>query len=283
MTSVPYTTGGPLGSAASFGLIVLQVDETIERDFRTFCSLPDVALYVTRIPSGADLTPDTIDTMRAALPAATGLLPQAVRYASIGYGCTSATAQFGPRVVADLVGGAADTAAVSDPLTAALAGLQALRAQRVAIVSPYIPAVAAPIRRAFAEAGHEIAATLSFGEVSEARVARITPASIRDAVIRVAAEGRPDAIFVSCTNLRASEIVARTEAEIGIPILTSNTALAWHMFRQAGLAPPAGPGALMRTAPPVTACSTVAVADRQRAAPPLRVEAGGQIALTCIP
>ena len=39
---------------ACLGLIVLHVDETIESDFRRIFSDPSVALYVTRIPSGAE-------------------------------------------------------------------------------------------------------------------------------------------------------------------------------------------------------------------------------------
>lgn len=34
MSRRPYRLTGPIGSRATFGLIVLQVDETIEHDFR---------------------------------------------------------------------------------------------------------------------------------------------------------------------------------------------------------------------------------------------------------
>ena len=50
---------------ACLGLIVLHVDETIESDFRRIFSDPSVALYVTRIPSGAEATPETLGRMEA--------------------------------------------------------------------------------------------------------------------------------------------------------------------------------------------------------------------------
>ena len=68
MTHAPYTLTGPIGTKATLGLIVLQVDETIEQDFRRLFRDPAIALYVSRIPSGADLTPETIATMKTTCP-----------------------------------------------------------------------------------------------------------------------------------------------------------------------------------------------------------------------
>jgi maleate isomerase len=240
----PYRLTGPIGRRATLGLIVLQVDETIEQDFRRLCAGPDVALYVTRIPSGADLTPDTIAEMEHVLPQAAGLLPPGADFDSVGYACTSATAQLGPDRVARLVKDATGARAVADPLSAALGALAAVGANRVGLVSPYTDAVAAPIRGAFRAAGLAVPATLSFGEAAEVRVARIAPASILAAVEHVAQDATLDAVFVSCTNLRATEIVTEAEHRIGRPVITSNLALSWQMFGHAGLDPGAAPGRL---------------------------------------
>ena len=56
MTRYSYTRD-PVDTP-SLGLIVLQVDETIEGDFRQM--LPHVRLYVTRVPSGAEVTPEDL-------------------------------------------------------------------------------------------------------------------------------------------------------------------------------------------------------------------------------
>ncbi len=242
----PYRLTGPVG-ATTLGLIVLQVDETIEQDFRRLFPSRDVALHVSRIPSGAELTPDTIATMEAELPRAASLLPPAAHFDAVGYACTSGTTLIGAERVAELVGGAAKVAAVADPLTAALAAMRALRVKAPAIVSPYIESVAGPIRRAFEGAGFAIPATLSFGEEVEARVARIDPASIRDAALEVGRAAGADAVFLSCTNLRTLDIIDDLERELGLPVLSSNQVLAWHMARLSG-APVAkdAPGRLFR-------------------------------------
>ncbi len=253
MSGFPYSLTGPIGKRR-LGLIVLKADETVEQDFRRLFPAPQTALYVSRIPSGDELTTDTIGAMEAHLPATAALLPPATRFDAIGYACTSGTAQIGAGRVARLIGEQADARAVTDPLTAALAAFRACSLRRVGIVSPYIPSVAAPIRRAFEAAGFEVGETLSFGEEVEARVARIAPVSIRDAALSLARAGGLDGLFLSCTNLRTLDIIEDLEAELGLPVISSNLALAWHMDRlsgtQAGLAIP---GRLGRQALPAGA------------------------------
>lgn len=252
MTAFPYTLAGPIGAKATLGLIVLQVDETIEQDFRRLFRDDGVALYVSRIPSGDDLTPDTIATMEATLPAAAALLPPAARFDVVGYACTSGTTLIGADRVADLVRSAATTKAVADPLTAAISALRALSATSVGIVSPYIDSVAQPIRSAFERAGFRVPATASFGETVEARVARIDPASIHAAAVSVGRQPEVDAVFLSCTNLRTLDIIDDLEQTLGKPVVSSNQALAWQMAGSADIQMPnTAPGRLFRHALPL--------------------------------
>ena len=218
------------------GLIVLQVDETIEQDFRRLFA-PDIAkLHISRIPSGAELTPDSIAQMESALPAAARLLPSGLDV--VGYACTSGTTLIGAKRVQDLVMGAAQTRAATDPLTAALAQCHALGLSRIGIVSPYIASVAKPIRAAFEAKGIAVPATLSFGEEVEAKVARIAPASIANAARALARQTTLDGIFLSCTNLRTLDILDPLTHELGLPVLSSNQCLAWHMASLCRMKPP---------------------------------------------
>ena len=248
MPARPYDLVGPIGARGTLGLIVLQVDETIEQDFRRLFPDPGVAIHVSRIPSGAELTPDTIATMRTDLPRAAALLPPAAAFDAIGYACTSGATLIGPDAVAALVSGAATTRTVSDPLTASIAALRALDVRSVAIVSPYVTSVAEPVRTAFLKAGFDVPVAISFGEEVEARVARIDPASIHDAAIEAGAARGVEAVFLSCTNLRTLDIIEDLESRLGMPVTSSNQTLAWHMARAAGaplMACP--PGRLFRT------------------------------------
>lgn len=226
------------------GLIVLQVDETIEPDFRRL--LPAAtALYVTRIASGAELNPETIAAMEAHLPEAAGLLPPAVEFDAVGYACTSGTTLMGAERVAALVAGACRTRAVTDPLTASIGALRFLGACRIGLLSPYIPSVAEPMRLAFEGAGFFVPRTLSFGEEVEARVARIDPASVAEAALELGRGNDVDTVFLSCTNLRTLDVIDDLEAKLGIPVVSSNLALAWDMARRAGATvAPSAPGRL---------------------------------------
>lgn len=238
MTAFPYDLQDD--SLPRLGLIVLQVDETIEHDFRHLFAPDSAKLHISRIPSGAELTPDSIARMETALPAAAGLLPRGLDV--VGYACTSGTTLIGAGRVRDLVMGAAQTRAATDPLTAALAQCRVLGLTKIGIVSPYIASVATPIRAAFESAGITVPATLSFGEQVEARVARIAPASIANAARALAQQAELDGIFLSCTNLRTGDILAPLSLELGLPVLSSNQCLAWHMASLCGMSPPSGYG-----------------------------------------
>jgi len=239
----------------NLGLIVLQADQRIEQDFRRL--LPgDANLFVTRVPSGSDVTPETLNEMRAHIPAAAELLPGSVDFDVIGYGCTSGTAQIGPEQISGLVQQSRTTRQVSEPVSALVAACAALGLNRLALLSPYVASVSEQLRRVLRANTIETPVFGSFGEAEEARVARIDPASVRQAARRLAGVGQVDAIFLSCTNLNTLDIIAPLEQETGLPVLSSNLVLAWHMCRLAKTPVIRWPGRL---------AGTTAVSDRTRA------------------
>lgn len=247
MNAFPYDLVDPIGTKATFGLIALQTDETIEHDFRRLFADPGFAFYVTRVPSGDAVNPDTLSAMAKDLPRAASLLPPSARFDAVGYGCTSGSTLIGPDTVSDLVKRGAVTKGVANPLSGALGALNKVDAQRVALVTPYIDSVVAPLRAAFEAHGFTVPATLSFGEEMEEKVARIDPASIRAAALAVGHDPDVDAVFLSCTNLRTLDIIDDLEATLGKPVLSSNQVLAWQMAELAGGAALANPpGRLFR-------------------------------------
>ena len=230
----------------AIGLIALQADETIEQDFRRIFDWSTL-IYVTRVPSATEVTSDTLQQMAATLPAAARLFPTPAKFAAVGYGCTSGTTLIGAKAVAQMLRQGVDTPVVTDPLTAALAALRALGARRLGLVTPYIDSIAGPVRDAFGAAGIDVCQTLSFGEEVEARVARISPQSIIEAA-RAAALGA-EAVFLSCTNLRTLGCITALEAELGLPVLSSNQVLAWHMMQTTAITPRKdAPGRLFQSA-----------------------------------
>ncbi|GAA6198856.1 Asp/Glu racemase [Aquicoccus sp. SU-CL01552] len=228
------------------GLVVLQADERIEADLRQLLPAP-VDLLVSRVPSGLDVTPQTLARMEAELPRAAGLFPEAVGFDVIGYGCTSGAAQIGSARVAEKLRVGARAAHVTDPVSALVASCRSLGLRRLALLSPYVAAVSDRLRAVLAEQGIATPVFGSFAEAEEARVARITAGSIAQAARTLVAEGGVDGLFLSCTNLDTLPMIGALEREIGIPVLSSNLVLAWHMLRLAGAPGPAYDCALART------------------------------------
>ena len=228
----PYATVPDLDPA--LGLIVLQADETLEGDMRAMLPL-ETALYISRVPSGDDVTPETLGAMAAHLTASAALLPKAARFASVGYGCTSGSAEIGSDRVAGFIHDGVATDHVTNPLAALIAACGALGVTRLALLSPYVAEVSATLRTALAGQGITTPAFGSFDEAEESKVVRIAPESIVAAAVDLAGQGGTEAIFLSCTNLRTLGVIDLIEARTGLPCLSSNQVLAWDMARQSGI------------------------------------------------
>lgn len=235
MTYVPYTLDEDDPQAAPLGLIVLQVDETIEPEFSTYFSDRKSPLYVTRIPSGIEVTTDSLAEMEKALPAAAGLLPRARPFRVVGYGCTSASSVIGSERVEELIKQSCKTEEVTNPLRAATACAADLGVSKFALLSPYVEEVNAPLRNAFSENGLTMDVFGTFGQAEEAKVARISAQSVIEAATKLGSDPSVEAVFLSCTNLRTIEAIPEIRERIGKPVLSSNQSLAWHMRDLSGL------------------------------------------------
>lgn len=229
MNSLSYTLDPDDPEDSPMGLIVLQTDETIEPDFKALFADHPCPIYVSRIPSGATVTTDSLAQMEIALPAAADLLPKARPYRVVGYGCTSASSVIGSERVEKMVQQSCSVATVTNPLRAAAACAEDRGVSRLALLSPYIEEVNEPLRLAFQRAGLSTDVFGTFGEANEAKVVRISTASIVEAATQLGRDPGVDAVFLSCTNLRTLAAIPQIESRISKPVLSSNMCLAWHM------------------------------------------------------
>ena len=244
--ALPFETDGGAAARAAFGVILLSVDETLEPEFGAVMPGEGAAVYHARILAAATVTTEHLTRMEAELPRTAALLPER-DYAAVAYACTSAAAVIGSDRVEALIAGVRP-APVTDPLRAVIAGCEALGVRRVGFLTPYVPAVSATMRARLEAAGLEIAAFGSFEEERESVVARITEAATLEAVKTVGGGAGVEVVFASCTNLRTFGIIDAAEAALGVPVISSNLALAWDLLRRAGLKPREGaPGRLLAT------------------------------------
>ncbi len=235
LKGLPFETDQGVGSRAALGLLVLETDQTIEDEFRAIWPASGVALYAARLHNSPHITPETLKEMEGLIVPATELLPPMVDLSVVAFACTSGAMVIGEPQVAGLIHTVRPKAAVTDPVTAAIAALRATGVKRVGLLTPYTADINARLRGALMDRGLNIPVMGSFNEPDDAVVARITPRAILDAVVRLGQSTSCDGVFVSCTSLRVARIVEEAEAIIGKPVTSSNHALAWHMLRLAGI------------------------------------------------
>ncbi len=233
LVPLSFETDEGCGARARIGLIVLQSDRTIEAEARML-NIDGVGFYHSRIPNDTEVTPETLTDMAQRLPVAAGLLPAEFGFDAIGYGCTSAATLIGVEEVTAAIGAIHPGVACTTPISAAVAAFHALNASRIAVVTPYTADVTAPVAEQFAAAGIEVGALGSFLEPSDSVVARISEDSIAKG-IRSVVNADCDGVFVSCTSLRVLNTVRAIENEVGVPVVSSNIALFWHLLRLAGV------------------------------------------------
>ncbi len=232
---LPSEIDGGLMSRAAIGLVVLATDQTMEHEFRALVRQPGVAFYESRVFNDADITPETLRAIGPRIAPGADLILPGIALNVVAFGCTSATMLLGEETVFAEIHKARPGVACTTPVTGALAAFRALGAKRIGLLTPYAPQINESLVRYFNGRGIEVAAVATFDRRDDLEAARISVASIEAAVQQMAAVAGVDAIFVSCTSLRVAEAVAGLEQRFGVPITSSNHAMAWHCLRLAGI------------------------------------------------
>lgn len=233
---LPFETDAGISSRARLGLVSLASDYTVEHEFQLVLRhLPGVALYVTRVMNDPVITPDSLAAMADRLTDAAATLLPGDLVDAIAYGCTSASMIIGPERVAELVNSAKPDTPVANPISSALSAFEALGVRKVGVLTPYTADVNAGIQRFIEAAGYAVPVFASFNEPSDTVVAAFTPASLRTAILTLADTAPVDGIFVSCTSIRLLDQIETLEADLGLPVTSSNQALIWQTLRKAGV------------------------------------------------
>ena len=233
---LPFHTDGGIAARASLGLIVLATDFTIEHEWRRIMTnLRGVALYESRILNDSQITPETLRAMEPRIAAAAGVILPGSELDVVAFGCTSAAMAIGEEKVFERIRSVRPNAKCTTPITAAFAAFRALGARRIGILTPYRADVNHIVANYIRGAGFDVPVFGSFNEQDDGIVARISPQSILDGILAIKKRAAVDAVFVSCTSVRLAESAAEIEHEIGLPVTSSNHAMAWHALRLAGI------------------------------------------------
>ena len=215
------------------GLIALDSDLATERDFQAMLP-PEATFYTSRIHCTNPITVENLRRQAPMLSEAVKLLIPGQRLDAIAYSCTSGTVAIGYEGVASGVrAGGRPGIPVVTPITSAVAGFAHLGIHSISLLTPYLDSVNQAMRGFLESQGVEVVNVGGFCMDDDREMARIPPEAILDAALEVR-DPRADALFISCTAIRAAEIVERAEAALSCPVLSANQALVWHSLRKAG-------------------------------------------------
>jgi maleate isomerase len=245
---IPFKLDEGIAPRAALGLVVLATDHTMEHEWRQMLGgLEGVAFYEARLYNAPEVTPETLRDMEKDIAPTAALILPGERLDVLAFGCTSGTVAIGEGQVFARLREARPGIPCTTPITAARAAIKALGARRIALLTPYVDRINRMMRDWLQEREVEVPVMGSFNHENDNEVARISMASIEEAILDLGRHDAVDAVFISCTSMRVAEIVERTEAKLGKPVTSSNHAMAWHALRLAGFRDPvAGFGRLLR-------------------------------------
>jgi maleate isomerase len=215
------------------GLIILATDHTTEPDFQRMVASENIGVYVARIPFANPVTPDNLRAMQPSLTEAAALILPGEELDTICYSCTSASVVIGDAEIEAAIQAAKPGVSVVTPPLAGVQGLKALGARRISVLTPYTVETSRPMADYFAGHGFDIASFTVLGLDDDRDMARISPAALVE-FARDAMSDDADALFISCTAVRAALAAIDIEKAIGRPLVSSNLASAWSCLRLCG-------------------------------------------------
>jgi maleate isomerase len=216
-----------------FGIVIPSSNTTIEKEFNE--KLKGMAtVHTSRIRLRAvnveELTrfeDDVIDE--------TGKLADA-GVDVIGLGCTSGSFVKGSRQYLELEERMEEVSGV--PCVTAsgsvVRALKALGSRKVALVTPYIAEVTKLEETLLNDHGFTVTARRYAGIVENTVIGWVAEEEVARWVKGLGSEDF-DTVFISCTNLRTFGILAGLESALGVPVISSNSAILWDMIQRTGL------------------------------------------------
>lgn len=214
--SGPY----PIGSV---GLIALAEDQAVFEEVRLFLAEDEIGVHTTRLAMPGRLTLDVFAAMGTPLREAVDELPESVDV--VAFACTSAAVAMGSERIADIVHAVRPDRVVVDPVASIVCNLRASGLSRVALLTPYASETHEALIALLGESGIQVTAGGRLSRPAGTWPSQITPRSIvkgTKAIDLDEAEG----FVIACTALRTASIRGILQDVLGVPVITSNSALA---------------------------------------------------------
>jgi maleate isomerase len=224
------------GYRARIGLIVPSSNTVCEQEVAALCPA-GVAAYASRV-----LFEPTLDGLRAMknhVERASLELSSEGICQIIAFCCTVGSmlgGYEGEEEILHLIEKTAGIPAITTA-TAVHAAFDVLQVKRVAVATPYTSEINRSEKESLRHRGIHVTDIQGFHEslaphqLKNDMIGRLTPEDAYAMVQKVNGQDN-QAIFISCTNFRAIEIIERLEKETGKSVISSNQATLWFALRK---------------------------------------------------
>jgi maleate isomerase len=220
------------GARLRAGVLIPSGNSVAEPELRAM-QASGTSLLVTRLSLRGSSKPELM-RMLDRLEAASELLADA-QVNRIVFHCT-AVSTFAP----DLAHGIRErieAASGIDCFTTAeaiVSALAHLKAKTVCLLTPYIDDVHQREIEFLEANGFTVVGGANLGIDTNTEMATLQPEAILDWARGKISSGA-DACLISCTAIKSAPIIARLEQLCGLPVLTSNQSMMWHLLRSSGI------------------------------------------------
>ncbi|MGB7244211.1 MAG: arylmalonate decarboxylase [Sulfitobacter sp.] len=229
---VPEMDGGR-HHRAQLGFILMSTDLASEQDF-TDMAPPGVGVHITRLKTQDYTTRETLAEHIAHMADAAGRLQPDMQPQVISYSCTSGSIVNGEAQVFAEISRGAPWARPMCIVTGVVDALTALGVEKLVVGTPYLDEINTVEAEYLVDKGFNILDIQGLNLTTGIEFGRVTPAYWKDFATQI---DRPDAdaVFLSCSGIRALEVAEEIEQIIGKPVITSNQAQFWSCLRRAGI------------------------------------------------
>lgn len=225
------------------GLLLPSSNSTMEPELYRIAP-GEVTIHTARMMLKS-VTPKALEAMaRDAVKAAKMLETAEVEI--LIYGCTSGSLLKGVEWEAELVEKIKDAAGVPTISTgkAVVEAIKELDLKRVGVATPYIGEINDLEKRFLEGYGIEVSTIKGLGITDNSKIARVDSETVKRLAKSVSSGA--DGVFISCTNLPTITLIEPLEADLGVPIVSSNQASLWDLLKHLRIGPVNGYGSLLR-------------------------------------
>ena len=230
MNSIKIAPKFNSGINSKVGLIALSTDFMIEKDFKKIIENMNIDLFVNRIRSYYPLTKENLIKMgENVTEVSKDILPDE-KLDCVVYGCTSGTIASGYDSIKNKINLAKPEAKVVTPSSAAVNALKKMNVKKVSIFTPYSERLNNDVVDYFKKENFIVTSNSYFDILYDNDIAKVDPDYLFEVITKMDL-GEAEAVFLSCTNLPALNIVDKLEKKLNKIVLSSNQVLIWDTLQ----------------------------------------------------